>query len=103
MPLPIAMYSNSFVGEPKNGVPSGFGTCGETRTSHAARYFGPSSCGTRPVNVVEPRAGIFRAKLHIRARDCLGAVPRSECADEADDRIAAQSVLRSHVRTVDSR
>ena len=29
MPFPIAMYSNSLVGDPKNGVPSGFGTCGD--------------------------------------------------------------------------
>ena len=31
--LAIAMYSNSFVGEPKKRVPSGFGTCGESRRS----------------------------------------------------------------------
>ena len=32
----MAMYSKSLVGDPKNGVPSGLGTCGDTSTSHAA-------------------------------------------------------------------
>ena len=48
---PIAMYSKSFVGEPKNGEPSSFGTCGERTRSDAARYAGASACGTRPASV----------------------------------------------------
>ena len=34
---PIAMYSKSFVGEPKKSEPSGLGTVGNARMSHAAR------------------------------------------------------------------
>ena len=51
MAFPIAMYSNSFVGDPKNGEPSAFGTCGDARISHAARYSGPASCSTSPVKM----------------------------------------------------
>ena len=40
MVFPIAIYSNSFVGEPKKAVPSGLGTCGETRISVAAKCAG---------------------------------------------------------------
>ena len=37
MAFSIAMYSNNFVGEPKNRLPSRFCTCGETTTSDIAR------------------------------------------------------------------
>ncbi len=49
--FPIAIYSNSLVGEPKKGVPSEFLTWGDAKISHAAKYFGPWICGTMPVNV----------------------------------------------------
>ncbi len=54
MPLPIAMYSKSFVGEPKNLLPSGIGRCGETRMSEASRYSATLSLGSDPVNITAP-------------------------------------------------
>ena len=42
------MYSKSFVGLPKKGVPSGFGTWGESRMSEAASVRGVSACGRDP-------------------------------------------------------
>src|SRR5262245_35169769 len=47
----IAMYSNSFVGEPKNSLPSLGETCGETNRSQESKYDGTLSCRTRPTKV----------------------------------------------------
>ncbi len=53
--LPMAMYSKSFVGLPKKGVPSGFGTCGESRMSEAASVRGVSAWGRIPASVTKGR------------------------------------------------
>ena len=53
---PMAMYSKSFVGEPKNGDPSSFATCGETTRSDAPRKRGASAWGTSPVRWTRPSA-----------------------------------------------
>ena len=45
---PAAMYSNSLVGEPKNGVPSANGTCGEASASQAASIAGIRAGGVEP-------------------------------------------------------
>ena len=52
--LPIAMYSKSLVGEPKKGLPSGIGTCGETRISAASKYVRTDLCGIAPVKMTLP-------------------------------------------------
>ena len=45
------VFAKSFVGDPKKGVPSGLGTCGDARMSQAARHSADSSWGINPVRV----------------------------------------------------
>ncbi len=61
MPPPIAMYSNSFVGEPKNRLSTMWLLCGETKTSQAFE---------------QPRAFLLRHAPD-RLDAILQAVPRS--------------------------
>ena len=118
MPFPIAMYSKSFVGEPKNGVPSALGRVGDARMSHAARYAGPSACGTSPVRTARSSTPCsLEVPDHLRhrvsvahheqphalaklggpldqtpegLRKHLCAVPPAERTDEADNGLALQ-------------
>src|SRR4030067_963653 len=72
IPFPIAMYSNSLVGEPKKGGPSGLGTWGDTTISQAARCPGPLC------------SSAFR-----------------EGPDETDDEFSVQAVFRTDCGSVD--
>ena len=69
--LPIAMYSNNLVGDPKNGLPPGIGTCGETRMSATSRYARTDLCGTAPVKVTRP----WRVYGSSAFRNCAASSP----------------------------
>ena len=90
------MYSKSFVGLPKKGVPSGFGTWGESRMSEAASVRGVSACGRIPASVTngaprpvpEDRAhpGSERAVADVEEVDPVALEPGAILVDQPPDR-----------------
>ena len=83
MPPPIAMYSKTFVGEPKNLPSTMWLLCGETKMSHAFSSRAPSACAhpadaphpfvqavtlDRPVQLRLVRAVANQQKLHLSGR-----------------------------------
>ena len=73
------MYSKSFVGEPKNGDPSGLGTCGETQTSQAASIASAWRRSSSPVSLTRDRR---------RARDVVAdLLPQAAVADQHELRL----------------
>ena len=111
MPPPIAMYSNSFVGEPKKRLSTMWLLCGETKMSHAFSSRAPSALrhaanrlharlqpgrSHRIVDEVlvgavadqqEPRVRRFLADARDRRGQHVDAVPAAEGAREADHAI----------------
>ncbi len=89
------MYSKSFVGLPKKGVPSGFGTCGESRMSEAASVRGVSAWGRIPARVTKGRPSAFpeyrahprgeRSVAHVEEVDPAALEPRPILVDQPAD------------------
>ena len=90
------MYSKSFVGLPKKGVPSAFGTCGESRMSEAASVRGVSAWGRIPASVTNGRPRSFpeerahpgaeRSVAHVQEVDPMALEPRPVLVDQPPDR-----------------
>ena len=91
---PMARYSNTFVGEPKKGVPSGFLICGDNRMSPAA-----SICGARSYGTIEVKTmfGASSPPLREAARCALALTGASQYQRRGCDQIGV-SIEHASVR-----